>query len=200
MTLRHLIMIVVIVAGLHQGWQLWTLRPVHPADGVIAREEPIQSEPRSATPIAHGRWTLTPRAHYDITARILRRENYTFDGIADLVPEDLALGWGAMSDSRILRVIEVDQGARFYSWRIRGEWPIPRQEIVEHSANVHVIPADASVKRALARLRMGQVVHLEGELVDGVRDDGATIQTSLTRTDSGAGACEVLYVEAADVR
>jgi hypothetical protein len=31
--------------------------------------------------------------------------------------------------------------------------------------------------------------------VDGKRDDGAWIKTSLVRTDTGAGACEVLLVQ-----
>ena len=37
------------------------------------------------------------------------------------------------------------------------------------------------------------MVHLHGQLVDGVRDDGASVRTSLTRTDSGAGACEICW-------
>jgi hypothetical protein len=37
-------------------------------------------------------------------------------------------------------------------------------------------------------------------LVDAARDDGAGLRTSLTRTDSGAGACEVMLVETVEVR
>jgi hypothetical protein len=51
------------------------------------------------------------------------------------------------------------------------------------------------VRSQLARLRTGQIVHLTGLLVDAVRKDGAYIHTSLTRSDSGAGACEVMLVE-----
>jgi hypothetical protein len=32
-------------------------------------------------------------------------------------------------------------------------------------------------------------------LVDGKRDDGAWIKSSMVRTDTGAGACEVLLVQ-----
>jgi hypothetical protein len=39
---------------------------------------------------------------------------------------------------------------------------------------------------------------LSGELVDAVRADGHWIKTSMVRTDTGAGACEVLLVT--DVR
>ena len=48
--------------------------------------------------------------------------------------------------------------------------------------------------------RGGQVVHLSGLLVDGMRDDGMTIRTSLTRNDTGAGACEFLLVQRVEVR
>jgi hypothetical protein len=78
--------------------------------------------------------------------------------------------------------------------------PIPRKDVIEHSANTHVIPADPSIRLQLERLRTGQVVHLTGELVDGVRDDGRWIHTSLTRSDSGPGACEVMLVEQVDVQ
>jgi hypothetical protein len=147
-----------------------------------------------------GRWRLTPRARYDITARILGREDYHFDLLADLIPEDLALGWGPMSDNRVLSAFRISQGGRFYSWMPKQQQlPIPRQAVIEHSANTHVIPANPVTRRELARLRVGQVVHLRGFLVDGVRDDNAYIHTSLTRSDTGAGACEVLLVEQVEV-
>ena len=186
--------------ALWQGWHLWRLRPMHPGDGPVAPTEPLQTQLDGATPFAHGRWKLTPRARYDITARILSREDYRFDAISDLVPEDLAFGWGPMSDNRVLRAFEITQSARFYYWRPKGALPIPRQDVIEHSANTHLIPADSTINSQLARLRAGEVVHLTGLLVDGVRDDGRSIHTSLTRSDSGAGACEVMLVEHVDAR
>lgn len=197
---RSAFWIALTVAALWQGWHEWLLRPVHPADGPIAQTEPLQRDLEGSAPVVHGRWTLTPRAHYDITARILSREDYHFDAISDLVPEDLALGWGAMSDNRILGAFKITQGARFYSWRPRAKLPILRQEVIEHSANTHVIPADSSIRAQLARLRKGQVVHLTGVLVDAVRDDGRWIRTSLSRSDTGAGACEVMLVEQVEVQ
>jgi hypothetical protein len=189
--------LVLVLAGF-AAWQLWQrfeFRPVHPQDGVLAPEEPLQSEAREVTPQRFGRWTLTPRAQYDITARILAREDYRVDTLAELIPEDLALGWGPMSDNRVLAAFDISQGARFYTWHPHGPLPIERADVISHSANTHVIPASREIRAALARLRVGEVVHLTGELVDGTRDDGAWIRTSLTRTDSGAGACEVLLVE-----
>ena len=198
MSLRPILLTALAAAGSWQGFNSWQLRPVHPADGPIAPDEPRQTDVETAPVTTLGRWRLTPQARYDITARILGREDYHFDGLSDLIPEDLALGWGPMSDNRVLQAFEITQGARFYSWRPKRMLPIPQQAVIEHSANTHLIPADAVVARQLKHLRVGQVVHLNGYLVNGVRDDGAYITTSLTRSDTGAGACEVMLVEEVD--
>ena len=198
--LHRLAFIALAAAGLWQFGHDWRLRPVHPPDGLLAPQEPQQSTLAHAPQIVLGAWTLNPRAEYEITARILSREDYWLDALSDLIPEDLALGWGSMSDNRILTSFKITQSARFYSWRVQSAYPIPRQEIISHSANTHVIPADVSVRSQLARLRVGQIVHLTGMLVDGTRKDGAYIRTSLTRDDSGAGACEVMLVEHVEIR
>src|SRR5437870_6598278 len=200
MVVRTVLFTALAAAALLQGYNDWQLRPVHPSDGPIAPADPQQTDADSARVTTLGRWRLKPRARYDITARILSREDYRFDRLADLVPEDLALGWGPMSDNHVLAAFDVSQGARFYTWRPRGPLPIAREDVIVHSANTHVIPADARIRSELARLRVGQVVHLAGTLVDAIRDDGAWLRTSLTRTDTGAGACEVMLVENVEVR
>jgi hypothetical protein len=192
---RHPLLKTIAVAYI--GWGAWTWladRPVHAPDGVLAAQDPLQSDLPTSHTVRIGRWTLTARASYQITARILARERYYFDGIADLVPEDLALGWGPMSDNRVLRSIDISQGNRFYYWRAPKGPSITRDAIITHSANTHVIAADPGIRKQLLRLHPGQVVTLSGELVDGVRDDGSWIHTSLVRNDTGAGACEVLLV------
>jgi hypothetical protein len=194
MSWRSVFFIALMVAGLWQGYSNWELRPIHPPDGPIAPADPKQTDSPEEPATTLGRWRLTPKAHYDITARVLSREDYNFDLLSDLIPEDLALGWGPMSDNRVLRAFEISQGARFYSWVAKRDLPVPRQVVIEHSANTHVIPADQSVRRQLKHLRVGQVVHMTGLLVDAVRDDGITIKTSLTRSDSGPGSCEILLV------
>jgi hypothetical protein len=198
MSIRRLLLITLAVAGLWQGYANWRLRPVHPLDGQIAPDDPLQADVREAAETTIGRWRLKPRARYDITARILSREDYHFDQLASLIPEDLALGWGPMSDNRVLNAFEIAQGVRFYTWMPKAKLPIPRQAVIEHSANTHVIPGDSVVRNELKRLRVGQVVHLTGFLVDATRDDGASVKTSLTRSDTGPGSCEILLVDHVD--
>jgi hypothetical protein len=192
---RHpLVKAVLLIYVGWEGWNWYSDRPFHQPDGVLAADDPQQTNLPTGDKVQVGRWTLTARADYRVTARILARERYHFDALADLVPEDLALGWGPMSDNRILRTIDISQSNRFYYWRAQQGSLLPKESIITHSANTHVIPQNKMIARQLSRLRPGQVVTLSGELVDGVRDDGRWIRTSLVRDDTGAGACEVLLV------
>ncbi|MEO8809720.1 MAG: hypothetical protein ABI386_05700 [Rhodanobacter sp.] len=166
--------------------------------GVLAAEAPVQVDIRHGAQLQKGDTTLITRAHFEVTARLLSRKDYSWDSGAYLIPLDLALGWGRMSDSSVLATIDMSQSGRFFHWHV-DEFPIPRREIETSSANVHVIPADVGVKRQLDRLRTGEVVRLEGFLVDARRTDGWHWDTSMTRNDTGAGACELMYVETVDV-
>ncbi len=125
---------------------------------------------------------------------MLSRRDYHFDAGTSLAPVDLALGWGRMSDSAVLAKIDLGQTARFYHWEVH-DFPIPRREIETSRANMHLIPADAGVRAQLERVRIGQVVHIQGFLVDARRPDGWHWNSSLTRDDTGDGACELVFVE-----
>jgi hypothetical protein len=202
---RHPILLSLVAGYIVWGaWQWFENRPVHPPDGVLAPTDPMQDDIRDGED-ANGEttriagWTLSARAHYHITARVLGVERYSIDTLAKLVPEDLALGWGPMSDSGTLRTFEISQSNRFLYWRPKGAMTLSRDTVIAHSANTHVIPADPAVARRLSHLRRGQVVTLSGDLVDGVRDDGASIKTSLVRTDTGPGACEVMLVREVEI-
>ncbi len=102
-----------------------------------------------------------------------------------------------MSDSAILDDIEISQGNRFYYWRT-DSWPLSRQEIERHSANWHVIAGSEAVRAILGRLRTGSIVELQGQLVD-VEGREGDMRTSLSRRDTGAGACEILLASSARV-
>lgn len=162
--------------------------------GLTTATAPEQVDLPDGARLQKGTVTLATRAHFEITARVLSRKDYNWGADADLVPMDLALGWGRMADSKVLAKIDISQSNRFYYWRT-NDFPIPRREIETSSANMHLIPADASVKSRLEQVSEGDVIHLEGFLVDASRPDGSHWNTSMTRDDTGAGACELIFVE-----
>lgn len=194
MSLRNIILCVVLLALVGAGrWYLH--RPIAHENGVLIESLPLQSEPNDTTTITHGDFQLQPLADFDIEARVLSREDYSLDTESDLSPMDLALGWGRMSDSAVIEQLDISQSVRFYTYRWRDQPPIPHAEIIRSSANMHLIPADASVERALDKVRKGSLIRLQGKLVEARRSDGFHWRSSLTRKDDGAGACELLLVE-----
>lgn len=187
-----------LIAGvalcLFGAWQYFGERAVTTPPGVLAPRPPLQTavaEPRELSAAGH---RIRPLAAFSLQARVLAREDYRFDREAELAPTDLALGWGPMSDSAVLENLEIRQSGRWYSWRAE-RLPVPRREIERNSANMHLIPADASVADTLEDVRPGMVVALEGYLVEAEGEDGWRWRSSLTRDDTGAGACELIWVE-----
>jgi hypothetical protein len=174
-------------------------RPIKYAPGVLVPAVPLQ-ESLHFTPDLPGKgdMTIKPLAKFSLSARVLSRADYSWDAGAALVPVDLALGWGRMSDSAVLDKIEISQSGRFYFWRV-SEFPIPESEIIESSANMHLIPADATIQRDIERTRVGDVVTFDGYLVEADGPNGYKWVSSLSRSDSGAGACELVWVEHFDI-
>ena len=192
--MQRFIVIGLLLIALLGGVHWWRHRPMAHAPGVLVGDAPVQTDLDDGATLQKGDVTLVTRARFELTARVLSRTDYHFDAGASLAPVDLALGWGRMSDSDVLSKITISQENRFYHWHV-DQFPIPRREIEQSSANMHMIPAGDQARRELERVRPGEVVHLEGFLVDASRPNGWRWRTSMTRDDTGDGACELVYVE-----
>ncbi|MAT52811.1 MAG: hypothetical protein CMK32_16665 [Porticoccaceae bacterium] len=171
--------------------------PVPHGQGVTAPESPSQS-PVQGSSFAHKDYRVTPLANFALTARVLSRRDYRFDREADLSPTDLALGWGPMSDSAVLNEFSISQRNRWYFWRA-DNMVIPRREVEQHSANMHMIPANSAVERQLKAIREGDIVTVQGHLVKVEGGDGWRWVSSLSRGDTGDGSCELVWVTSLSV-
>ena len=185
--------LLIILAAAFAVHQYWTGLPIEPGPGEIAPHEPVQRNLRGGREFEFKGYRMTALAEFEVEARVLSARRYRSDPNAELSPIDLALGWGPMSASENLAEIDVSQSGRFYRWSARNP-PIAIEAISRHSANMHIIPADASVEAALADVRKGHLVRLHGELVKAERGDGWRWKSSLTRRDAGGGACELVFV------
>lgn len=190
---RALYLLLILTAAF--AWRDWSRREiVHPA-GVLVPEAPRQADAGDARAIETAGYRLSPRARFEIRARVLSREDYRWDEGAKLSPMDLALGWGAMSDQSLLEQIEISQGARWYHTRYEHPAPLADSEIIQQSGNMHLVPADALVLKQMKKIRHGHIIRARGYLIDAERADGFRWKTSLSRLDTGGGSCELFYVE-----
>lgn len=195
MSIRHLVAFCLFaLAGI--DWFLVAHRPLPPA-GIVVEETPQQGEVgpgETSWPVADA-YRATALASYRVHARVLGVERYRYDPCAAIAPFDLALGWGSLSDSSVYGRLDVAQRGRFYvyGWGSEGP-PVPPGEIVTHSANTHIIPADDEVARVLRSVRVHDVVRMEGALVEVTGPGGFHWRSSLTRDDTGNGACELFRV------
>ena len=180
-----------VILGL---FYLWSGTEISRALGVLAPDEPYQKEVHSARFREMNGYRIELLASFDIRARVIATERYWFDRGSALSPVDLVLGWGAMSDSAVLQQISVSQGGRFYRWWVKS-LSVPRRAIETQSANMHMIPASGEIARQLQSIRAGNMVHLKGYLVEVTSKQGFRWKSSLTRTDTGGGACELILVE-----
>ena len=193
MNVRTLLFVLVALLAL-LAWR-HAHRPIAHEPGVLVAEVPLQQAVGAATaPLRHGDYAIKPLAKFSLSARVLSRADYSWDTESALAPIDLALGWGRMSDSAVLERIDISQSGRFYYWHVR-EFPIPEREIIESSANMHLIPADETVLHDIERVRAGDVVSFDGYLVEADGPNGYRWVSSLSRSDSGTGACELVWVE-----
>ena len=194
-----------LLIGLVTLTLLWLLFVREPAvtygPGVLAPEPPVQTDPLSSEMISYRDFRITPLAGFSLDARVLGSERYRIGRDADLAPLDLALGWGRMSDESVYGQLTITQGGRWYHYRWSSPAPpIPVREIIEHSANMHLIPANDEVEDAMLSARRGDLVRLEGHLVRADADGGWYWKSSLTRSDSGANSCELIWVERFEIR
>lgn len=167
-------------------------------NNVIINQEPLQENISPFIVMQNERYSITALAKYDITARILHVNNYT-DSKADIAPRDFALGWKNMSDTRFLSNIELKQHDRFLFWKV-GSIARPIIHAIEtQSSNNHLIPSTDKIKQVLMNANVGETINIKGYLVNVRRIDNFRWNTSLVRTDTGDGACEIIYVTEATI-
>ena len=188
---------ILLLLLLAAGAYMMNHRAVSHGPGVMAPEDPIQTR-TTAAPFSFRGFTVIPLADFDIQARVLGKKSYQSGTESQLSPWDIAFGWGRMSDESVLKDVDISQSNRFYYWKVR-QFPIPRKEIETHSANMHLIPADDEIEDVLDDARTGNIMSIIGHLVRIEGPGNWLWKSSLTRSDTGHGPCEVIFVTAAEI-
>jgi len=193
-----------VVGAIYLSFRDVALPEASRIDAGIRESEPVQ-EPSDRRPfvtiIGGYTYTLTPKATYDISGLVVsqHRGDALFNLYHKADPgniEDVCVVWGEAITNGSYRKVRYksEEFTCYYSWSGTVIPPFDPTRI----ANNHLIPADDAVARRIRAIRIGDQIRMKGLLVDySVSREGRQLlarRTSLTRRDTGNGACEVLYV------
>ena len=170
-------------------------------DEIDTSRDPIQNSYKSDEPIIreikNGHFTITPVAGYKISGRVVAKETYPSGWEGEISPVDLAIVWGKLAESEYDRYISYSQSNRWYFYQYKAGSPFDNSFVISHSANNHIIPANGNIHEAVKTIGKNDKVVLEGVLVNikgTYKRQPVTWNTSLSRTDTGNGSCELFYV------
>jgi hypothetical protein len=172
--------------------------------------DPVQSVTRegSFSTQANGQqYLITPRYDYELEGVIVSLHDA--DDFLDISHHgrwqdfinlrDLCVIWGSNVESGVYRDMEFNNG----TWTCWFSWP--NREVASRFdgsrlSNNHLLIDDNAIKPALMQVEPGDHIRLKGMLVEYSNPgNGFRRGTSVTRTDTGNGACETIYVNEFEV-
>lgn len=154
-------------------------------------------------------YELKPMANYEINALVVHKMDYRLfstNKTDSVFPVDLCLLWGANLKNNLYqdKTLKFSQDMRICS----ATWKNNINFVNNDASNNHLIASDENVLKEIDKIETGDQVKIVGKLVNvdakkiaAASDEAQGIkwQTSTTRTDSGAGACEVIYVQSVEI-
>ena len=186
----------IVLLLLGAGIWLWQHEPAAKWRGIPAARDPVQTATRLPPAFQQGDYTITPLARYEIKAVVLSRKRYRYDDAAPFCPVDLALGWGPLSTAVVINDLNISQSGRWYEYTWSGDPPLDPAQINAHSANTHCLPSSPAIRKQLLAVRRHDIVTLEGFLVEVAGPKNRRWRSSLSRTDTRGGTCEILWITA----
>ncbi|RJQ31716.1 MAG: hypothetical protein C4562_04525 [Actinobacteria bacterium] len=177
-------------------------------------KEPIQVELVNQAPITFSRdgfnYELSPLADYEVNGLVVNQRdyrNFTLSKVDEVYPLDVCLIWGKNVSSKVYQNpnLTFSQDSRFAYWSYTGDVNFSQIQ----AANEHLIVNDDYIASKLKEISTGDQVKIRGQLVsvkakntgevDIENPEELTMKSSTTRDDTGAGACEIIYVTSADI-
>lgn len=205
---RPILIIILIFAALY-GAYLYLNKPVITVyDPSLINTEKVPFQPVVGRPfskpikVGDTSVSLSPIAHYSISARILSKRKYVRGWESKISQWDYVLGWGDAAKMDKIMNLNIRQAVRWYSFKSAANIPMSGPYIASHTSNHHIIPNTENVRKALLFLKKFDVVQMEGYLVDVHGTNGGknvNWLTSISREDTGDGACEIFLVESVKI-
>ena len=125
--------------------------------------------------------------------RILGSKQYHDDEQAKYSPIDYAVTRGLFTDPEIARQISINQYDRYLNWKM-AKPPIPPKLATQLVSNMHIIPANPEIAKQITQVKRGDLVRLEGDLVQ-IDAKDLRWKSALDWNGIGDGACKLIRVD-----
>jgi hypothetical protein len=197
-----------LLASLILGVAAWVKKERY-ADAGTVRPELLQAPKQSATsepPFSiyyeGTTYSVKPLAKYDLYGLVVSHNN--IESIADLQHDatsldtkDLCVVWGDNLRSNEFNKVDIHNAS--YTCFFRYEQGVKFHH--NQLSNNHLIAGEQFIRDKIEEIGVGDQVHIKGLLVSYQAPGWGSFwrQSSLTRDDTGNGACEVLYVKSIDI-
>ncbi len=190
-------------------WQRDALPPpgkLEPTILVEPDQRPTDRLPFQAT-VGGITYTVRPLFAYDLSGLIVSKHDADtwWDWIHEawndkLNVTDLCVVWGTNARTGIYREIDFSSG-EFQCFAQTGSSAAWAAFDMTSLSNNHLLSDDPATARVLRNARVGDQIRLRGYLAEYSHDHGFRFVrgTSVTRTDTGNGACETVFVTDAEI-
>ncbi|MDT8286695.1 MAG: hypothetical protein RQ748_06260 [Elusimicrobiales bacterium] len=139
-------------------------------------------------------WSFEPLYRYDISAYVFGVSHKLASDFDGVMAADLGLLWGENARDGLYRHTELRVRMDWF----RASWKNGYHFNMDAAANTHIVTCDPAVYDKARDVRMGDQVRLKGLLVGFDISKGGSgpvsARSSVSRTDKGGGACEILYI------
>lgn len=161
-------------------------------------QEPVSKEPFT-TEVNDVEYLIRPLYHYELTGLVVSFKRFSQDyGLHkrwnDFINiADVCVVWGSNTTEVDLNAFSFSNG-EFTCRFATGDETAWRSFDKHRLSNNHLIADSARVRARIDDLEVGDQIRIEGWLSEYGEPGGPFRKTSTTRTDTGNGACETIYV------
>lgn len=167
------------------------------------RVAPLQSETTAGQFVARAGGTaylVNPRFDYELTGMVVSFHNsFAYNDYAHkewgdyLNIMDMCVLWGSNLDGNLYKKFKFTNmnWTCFYKTGDDTAWHEFKQNEI---SNNHLLVEDQAITKLARTIGVGDQIDIKGYLVDYSAANGFNRKTSVTREDTGQGACEVVYL------
>lgn len=191
--------IILLCIVMFTGYYAWSIFPIQHGPGVIAPDKPRVSRITLEKPFPFNNSTVVPIRKITAQVRVLEKKRYYFDNKSEYSPVDVLIGWNELSDERNLDYIHFSLDERYFKINY-SKPPLPLNDIYSQIQLWHLMPSSEEIDTSIKGIREGNVISIEGFIVDIKSNDSFGWKSELTKPGEAHLKNTILWINSIEVR